>query len=345
MLTASDGPGRTSASWTPSVAPSASAPAGATVQGPAAATLARVDASIPASEARLWGSAPAPRERPDAALSATNPAAAQTRPAALTGMCMATPDTVTLARLSSDVYNAVGAPPEGWRVATPADLAAVGVRPTDLTSPVSGFRARVYAEGTGAATRYVVAFRGSTSDRSDWVSNGRQAAGLSTDHYARALQVGRLIGLSGNRNVTITGHSLGGGLASAAGLAAGLPTTTFNASGLSAATISAANGIRATTGRSEADIRAYYVRGEILSTIQDGGDRVAGSLLGRALGSILGPAGGVAGGIAGAQVDAPEAYGTRIALDPVRPEGTHWWDQHAANFHRMPWVLAALGAQ
>ena len=35
----------------------------------------------------------------------------------------------------------------------------------------------------------------------------------------------------------------------------------------------------------------------------------------------------------------------RIALDPVRPEGTHWWDQHAANFHRMPWVLAALGAQ
>ena len=176
-------------------------------------------------------------------------------------------------------------------------------------------------------------------------ANGRQAAGLSTDHYARALQVGRLIGLSGNRNVTITGHSLVGGLASAAGLAAGLPTTTFNASGLSAATISAANGIRATTGRSEADIRAYYVRGEILSTIQDGGDRVAGSLLGRALGSILGPAGGVAGGIAGAQVDAPEAYGTRIALDPVRPEGTHWWDQHAANFHRMPWVLAALGAQ
>jgi hypothetical protein len=65
--------------------------------------------------------------------------------------------------------------------------------------------------------------------------------------------------------VIITGHSLGGGLASAASLVTGLHAVTFNASGVNERTVA-----RYGVDLSGADslIRSYYVRGEVLSTVQ-----------------------------------------------------------------------------
>ncbi|MBO9623379.1 MAG: DUF2974 domain-containing protein [Sphingomonas sp.] len=270
---------------------------------------------IPAREALAWQQ-PAPPVQ-------TAPVA----PTPLTTGSIDAPATRELALLAQDVYNDVPAPPPGYCVATDPDLARIGLSPQDLSSPQSAFRARVYLRGEGASTQYVVSFRGST-DASDWKANAQQALGLPSDQYARALMVAKALGRHPEANVTITGHSLGGGLASAAALASGRDATTFNAAGLSDATIERAEAIRDTTDAPAPEIAAFYVRGEILSAVQDGGDRVLGAIFGGPLGGVL--------------ADAPEAYGDRTALDAVRPQGQHWYQDNPVARHGMDWVLSSL---
>ncbi|SOB86458.1 Protein of unknown function [Sphingomonas guangdongensis] len=300
------------------------------IDDPARLSLSQAQASVPPRELAAWNAVPPPT--PPVPVAA---ASGVTSVAAARGV--QAPDPVALAEMAQDVYNDVPAPPPGFRVASDAELAAIGVDPAQLTTRASGYRARAYVSGTGESAQVVIAFRG-TAGGSDWVADARQAVGLGTDHYRQALALGRQVARSGAANVTFTGHSLGGGLASAAGLAAGREATTFNAAGLSDATIGQADAIRTASRRGVPDIRAYYVSGEILSALQDGGDRVAGALIGHAIG-------GISGGVLGAQVDAPEAYGHRIELDAVAPEGKHFWERHAVDKHGMDWVLASLRAQ
>lgn len=286
--------------------------------------LAARDA-VPAAEQAAWSPLAARSDTPatlnvEIAQSAAPAVARAAAPAANA------PDAITLAELSQDVYLDVAAPPAGYRTATTAELERIGVTPAMLADQPNGFRARAYVTGKGDAARVVIAFRGSQQG-GDWLANARQAVGLNTEHYSRALQLGRAVAQSGETNVTFTGHSLGGGLASAAALAGGADATTFNAAGLSDATLQRAEGIRNASGRTIPDIRAYFVRGEVLSALQDGGDRVAGALL-------FGPL--------GALVDAPEASGHRVALDAVRPEGKSFWNLNPVDMHGMDWVISSL---
>jgi hypothetical protein len=96
-------------------------------------------------------------------------------------------------------------------------------------------------------------------------------------------------------NFISTGHSLGGGLASAAAIVTGTQAITFNAAGLNSNTvISGAN-----LANASSLITAYYVGGEILSLAQ-------------------------------AWTPFPNAVGTRIALAPGSSGGTltlHGMDQ------------------
>ena len=83
-------------------------------------------------------------------------------------------------------------------------------------------------------------------------------------------------------NVSLVGHSLGGGMASAASGAGGIPAQTFNAAGLSRATLDDLPYKRRSL------VQSTHVRGDILSGLQD-----------------LTPG-------------TPNAYGTRRGLDPAR---------------------------
>lgn len=250
------------------------------------------------------------------------------------------PTATELALMSRAAYG-IEAPPAGWTAATPAQLARIGLSDRILTPEGSDFQAAVYVNRINGQTRYVVAFRGSEMKLGDWTANFQQAAGLPTEHYRMAVDLARRLDVPAGAQLTMTGHSLGGGLASAAAIAAEANAVTFNAAGLSANTIADARAeAAADDGQVTAtDIRAYFVKGEVLSALQDGGDRVAGALLGFYLGGGLGAIGG------GALVNAPEAYGTRIALDPVRPDGMPWWQAHTVNKHLMPYVLSSLAGR
>jgi hypothetical protein len=272
---------------------------------------------VPLREALVW-------MQPVAPISVAQAAPAQ---AASVGA----PPTRDLALLAADVYKDVPNPPAGYHVATAGELGKLGLKPQDMTSTQSAFRARLYVKSAGGESSYVVAFRGST-DGSDWKANFQQGVGLPSDHYARALTIGKALNRHPEANVTITGHSLGGGLASAAAVATGRDATTFNAAGLSDTTIKQANTIRTAAGIGRAaEVAAFYVRGEVLSAIQDGGDRAIGAIFGGVVGAAI--------------ADAPSAYGTRHPLDAVRPAGKHWYQDNPGARHGMDWVLSSLGVR
>ena len=234
------------------------------------------------------------------------------------------------ALLAADVYKDTPAPPAGFRVASDSELAQLNLKPEMLERAGSSFRARVYATGEGENTRYVVAFRGSSSGE-DWKNNFQQAAGAGSESYSKALAIGERLARS-DASVTVTGHSLGGGLAAAAAIASGREADTFNAAGLSGKTIDAAKAISSAEGQGGGDVavQAYNVHGEILSKLQDGGDRVLGAI-------VFGPA--------GLLLDAPAAYGARHELPNVAPDDKGWIARHnPVDRHMIDWVLAGARA-
>ena len=151
-------------------------------------------------------------------------------------------------------------PPEGYRNATPEDLRSLGLNQAMLEHPIdpktgkpTEFRAAVFMNSrTGAP---LVAYKGTTGGQ-DWSTNFGQGLGHDTFYYRQAQGIARQVAKSpSGAGAHLTGHSLGGGMASAGAEASGLPATTFNAAGLNAKTV---------PHPVPADIDAIYVRGEPL---------------------------------------------------------------------------------
>lgn len=151
---------------------------------------------------------------------------------------------------------------------TTTEANAAGI-PSHLLSNGS-FEATIFRNTvTGQIT---VAFRGTDAlSPADWGTDAAQAFGIATNQYNTAmelgLQVNGALSQLGGSSLQFVGHSLGGGLASAAAIVANVDATTFNAAGLHSSTTVDAHGIG--TGNADNLIDAYYVGGEILSTAQD----------------------------------------------------------------------------
>jgi type VI secretion system secreted protein VgrG len=165
-------------------------------------------------------------------------------------------------RLANDVYHTSGAP-EGFRRITGDDL------PPELRSSTfesgTGFYAALYQSEIDG--HYVLTFRGTEMTTwQDWVMGNSQNVGLPAPQYAQAMSLARQVHAVYGDNLAITGHSLGGGLASTASLATGVPADTFNAAGVHRNTYL---GYGLDPGRADDLIDAYRVEGEILTTAQD----------------------------------------------------------------------------
>lgn len=176
------------------------------------------------------------------------------------------------ALLSQDVYNADAAGPIGagnWTRVSDADLAAAGIT-TPRSNDATGFQSAIYTDGNG---RYVLAFAG-TDPKSipDWIANGGQGLGFETAQYRDAMALAQEAAAAYGDNLAITGHSLGGGLASAAALATDNPAVTFNAAGLSDETLRSLNFSPNGAREYAADglVRRYNVQNDILTGAQQG---------------------------------------------------------------------------
>ncbi len=220
------------------------------------------------------------------------------------------------ASLAQDVYKDPPNPPAGYHVANDKELAKLGLTPQMLEDGRSNFRARVYVGQDG---RTVVAFRGSQT-KEDWKNDIQEGTGLNSEYYDRAIDIGQRIARSG-QDVTFTGHSLGGGLASAAAVASGGQADTFNAAGINGDTVFQAKVANIAAGGQGKDVHvdAYYDSGDPLSKFQDS-NAFKGGLIGGVLGGIFG--GGLPGIVLGAIAGhAPSAYGDRHVLATIDPPG------------------------
>lgn len=155
--------------------------------------------------------------------------------------------------------------PPGYDEATPQQLREMNLSPAMLEHPKdesgnpTDFRARVFVNNTTGER--IVAFKG-TSSGSDWGQNLRQGAGMDSYYYAQAQRIGGRIAASPQAaNTHFTGHSLGGGLATAAARNSGLSAATFNAASLNRSTVPQPN----TNGR----IDAVSVRGDPLTAANE----------------------------------------------------------------------------
>ncbi|WP_101927169.1 MULTISPECIES: Mbeg1-like protein [Luteimonas] len=171
----------------------------------------------------------------------------------------------------------------GWNRLTPSEDGshlidaqgnAIPISADQLHDAETGFDAAIFQNAEG---QYVVAYRGTdnwglTGPGGDSRANGGQGIGMDTAQYSQAMELANLaMDTFGDGNVAITGHSLGGGLASAAMLASGAPGVTFNASGLSNQTLATLgfnpNGARGDLADS-GQIRRYVVDGDPLTAAQ-----------------------------------------------------------------------------
>ncbi|CAI0852187.1 Uncharacterised protein [Serratia ficaria] len=206
---------------------------------------------------------------------------------------------VEKAKLAENIYKTTGPlqtvpnVPEGWKDISnnEASLNKMGLSSKmlydDDLSP--DFLARVYQpdeEIFGKAMNPTVVFRGSRAPEfpglkdaamalakgdtpdiknfADWSNNLTQGGGMHSEYYKRAVEIGDSI--SKYPDVDIAGHSLGGGMASAASIASGNPAWTFNAAGLHKNTVEMYSGSRL---GDTSNIHAYRVENELLTTIQE----------------------------------------------------------------------------
>ncbi len=166
------------------------------------------------------------------------------------------------AKLAEAVYQPFGERnvPGYTEVTDPEELAKLDLTPEDLNPKDSQFRAGVFRKND--TNDYKVSFKG-TETGTDWFHNIAQGTTSRSDYYSRAKLIGRdagdNAGKDGVGDVKFVGHSLGGGLASAAAHASGTHATTFNSAGLHWA------------NRSWFDappIDAVQVKGELLTSVQ-----------------------------------------------------------------------------
>jgi hypothetical protein len=239
-----------------------------------------------------------------------------------------------MAQLAQNVYRpAPGEPPKptptGWKNISndPNRLKKLGLTQADLHVPGSNYRAQVYEPDRavfGDGMKTTVAFKGTDpGNLEDWQNNGAQGLDNDSLYYSQAVGVGKRLRVA-HANVEITGHSLGGGLASGASRASGAPATTFNAAGLHENTVAHYGGTPIIP--QEENIDVYQVADEFLTGTQEPGPK--GALAAQALGALLGgPEGAVLGGLArDALAEAmPDALGVRHPLpghsDPISRHG------------------------
>ncbi|TGN17912.1 DUF2974 domain-containing protein [Leptospira idonii] len=140
-----------------------------------------------------------------------------------------------------------------------------GADPAKFENKDSGLHSDLFFDKN--TEKYVLAFRGTDSFLDAWIDI-KNIVGVVTDQHQQAMDLAQSLDrLPEFKNkLTFTGHSLGGGLASAAAGITGSTAFTFNSANLNDATRTAmgdnANGL-------ENRVNYYYLPGELASLGQD----------------------------------------------------------------------------
>jgi len=131
----------------------------------------------------------------------------------------------------------------------------------------TSFQSAIYTNQKGDM---VVAFSGSKNAK-DWVTDFRQGVGLKDKQYQQAADLAKEVVVKyPNIDIKMTGHSLGGGLATYASAVTGKPAITINPAAVHRRTLKR-EGIDPKQFRKAAEnglVTRYIVKGEVLDRLQ-----------------------------------------------------------------------------
>ncbi len=222
-------------------------------------------------------------------------------------------EAVELARLSDDTYaqyppkKPPSPPPVGWSIVSNDALEAKGVSPDQMDKA----RAVMYEtpDDWPGGKKTVLAFRG-TADLEDGIVDHDQAMALETRQYRAATGLGQDVRKGFGNDVLVTGHSLGGGKAQAAGATGGLRGMMFNSAGLHPDTVN---------GRmpSPDQFTQYRTTGDPLTGTQNS-PAVQAAIVG-----VVGPLAGALGG----GMKAGDAIGKFFGGDGLSPDVADYADK------------------
>ena len=192
------------------------------------------------------------------------------------------------ALLSYDVYSDESIPgvlPKGVSRVGPSDLAGLGLLNDDLVDEESGYYSAIYKDKRDGAVKYIYVNRGTEGPPigfdKDGGSNVSQNLGKSSQQHAIAMRNAKRLKARIDKlneengppykpiTLSFSGHSLGGGLASAQALATNLPANVINPAGLHKNTLET---VGADLSQANELINAYIVEGEILNAVNGSGN-------------------------------------------------------------------------
>lgn len=198
-------------------------------------------------------------------------------------------DAQRMASFAKSAYGEVKTPDGATHLdGDPAEMKTRGIDPSTFHDEKSGFDASLYRDTSSTPPKIILAFRG-THSGADWKNNLAQGMGFEAEQYKRAIELAEKVQSSyKGENIEVTGHSLGGGLATIAAAKIGVKATTFNAANVHADNFKNFGVDPANIAKGSAN---YQVAGEPLSKLQRNAEG-----LGRVGGGILGSLGGPSGG-------------------------------------------------
>lgn len=178
---------------------------------------------------------------------------------------------VTALLISADVYNDVSNArqlPGDVRRLYGSEVSELGLDPSRLVDDSIGYYSAIYRDTSNGGNRLFYANRG-TNFKSlvDWTANGRNGLGIDSPQHRRAMDNAITLNGSYNGEIIFTGHSLGGGLASAQAIVTGRRAITINAAGLHENTVARYD---RDLSQANALIDAFVVKGEILDATVNG---------------------------------------------------------------------------
>ncbi|MFZ7243586.1 hypothetical protein ACLSZ5_10620, partial [Avibacterium avium] len=152
------------------------------------------------------------------------------------------------------------------------ELLEMNIDPALLIEPDSDFQANIYKKGD----KYFLVYRG-TESLKDIKADLDGSVGKMNLQFERATDLAKELqdNLPSGSSMIITGHSLGGELASIGALATGVPTYTYNSAGLHPKIIQELK----LDPINEKQITAFYTNKDELSLTQDNRKFVAGTVL------------------------------------------------------------------
>ena len=166
-------------------------------------------------------------------------------------------------KLSHGIYDPDFKGADGYNLVSNKVAKELGLTEARFSNEKVGLVGGLFANEHGD---HVLVFAG--TDKSSWVNwkaNLRQALGFKAGQYTQAIKFAqKVVNRLGQGTIRFTGHSLGGGLASAAAIVTGRPATTFNAAGLHSNTVGGRNALASGAGL----IRAYHSSFDVLSIVQ-----------------------------------------------------------------------------